>query len=138
MATEITSYDFNAGLAQHKLLASRSLSTGKVYLPPRPMDPEDQSSEMEWVELSGRGKLLTYTVIYVGTSAMIAAGYDRKNPYCVGIVQTEEGPAISAQLVGLDLSHPELIQIGMPMEVVFLERGEGDAKKTFLGFQPAA
>lgn len=138
MATEITSYDFNAGLAQHKLLASRSLSTGKVYLPPRPMDPEDLSSEMEWVELSGRGKLLTYTVIYVGTSAMIAAGYDRKNPYCVGIVQTEEGPAISAQLVGLDLAHPELIQIGMPMEVVFLERGEGDAKKTFLGFQPAA
>lgn len=138
MATEITSYDFNAGLAQHKLLASRSLSTGKVYLPPRPMDPEDLSSEMEWVELSGRGKLLTYTVIYVGTSAMIAAGYDRKNPYCVGIVQTEEGPAISAQLVGLDLAHPELIQIGMPMEVVFLERGEGDAKKTYLGFQPAA
>lgn len=138
MATEITSYDFNAGLAQHKLLASRSLSTGKVYLPPRPVDPEDLSSEMEWVELSGRGKLLTYTVIYVGTSAMIAAGYDRKNPYCVGIVQTEEGPAISAQLVGLDLAHPELIQIGMPMEVVFLERGEGDAKKTYLGFQPAA
>jgi hypothetical protein len=138
MATDITSYDFYVGLTQHKLLASRSLSTGQLFLPPRPMDPKDMSTEMEWVELSGKGKLLTFTVIYVGTSAMIAAGYDRKNPYCVGIVQTEEGPAISAQIMDLDLSHPELIQIGLPLEVVYLERGEGEAKKTFLGFKPAA
>ena len=138
MATEITSYDFYVGLTQHKLLASRSLSTGQLFLPPRPMDPKDMSTEMEWVELSGKGKLLTFTVIYVGTSAMIAAGYDRKNPYCVGIVQTDEGPAISAQIMDLDLSHPELIQIGLPLEVVYLERGEGEAKKTFLGFKPAA
>jgi uncharacterized protein len=138
MATDITSYDFYVGLTQHKLMASRSLSTGQVYLPPRPLDPKDMSTEMEWVELSGKGKLLTFTVIYVGTSAMIAAGYDRKNPYCVGIVQTDEGPAISAQIVDLDLSHPELIMIGMPLEVVYLERGEGEAKKTFLGFKPAA
>ena len=138
MATDITSYDFYVGLTQHKLLASRSLSTGQLFLPPRPLDPKDMSTEMEWVELSGKGKLLTFTVIYVGTSAMIAAGYDRKNPYCVGIVQTDEGPAISAQIMDLDLSHPELIQIGMPLEVVYLERGEGEAKKTFLGFKPAA
>ena len=138
MATDITSYDFYVGLTQHKLMASRSLSTGQVYLPPRPLDPKDMSTEMEWVELSGKGKLLTFTVIYVGTSAMIAAGYDRKNPYCVGIVQTDEGPAISAQIVDLDLSHPELIMIGMPLEVVYLERGEGESKKTFLGFKPAA
>ena len=138
MATDITSYDFYVGLTQHKLLASRSLSTGQLFLPPRPLDPKDMSSEMEWVELSGKGKLLTFTVIYVGTSAMIAAGYDRKNPYCVGIVQTDEGPAISAQIMDLDLSHPELIQIGLPLEVVYLERGEGEAKKTFLGFKPAA
>jgi uncharacterized OB-fold protein len=138
MATDITSYDFYVGLTQHKLMASRSLSTGQLFLPPRPLDPKDMSTEMEWVELSGKGKLLTFTVIYVGTSAMIAAGYDRKNPYCVGIVQTDEGPAISAQIMDLDLSHPELIQIGLPLEVVYLERGEGEAKKTFLGFKPAA
>lgn len=138
MATDITSYDFYVGLTQHKLMASRSLSTGQLFLPPRPLDPKDMSTEMEWVELSGKGKLLTFTVIYVGTSAMIAAGYDRKNPYCVGIVQTDEGPSISAQIMDLDLSHPELIQIGLPLEVVYLERGEGEAKKTFLGFKPAA
>lgn len=137
MASEITSYDFFANLNQHKLMGTRSLTTGQVFLPPRPVDPNDIHSEMEWVEFSGKGKLLTFTIIYVGTSAMIAAGYDRKNPYCVGIVQTEEGPSISAQILDVDVQHPESIKIGMPLEVAYIDRGEGDAKKTFLAFRPA-
>lgn len=137
MATDINSYDFYVGLGQHKLLGSRELSSGHLFLPPRMLDPETQATDMEWVEFSGKGKLVAFTVIYVGSSAMLAAGYDRKNPYCVGIVETEEGPKISAQILDLDLSKPETIQIGMPLEVVYIERGEGEAKKTFLGFKPA-
>lgn len=136
MATDINSYDFYLGLGQHKLLGSRELSSGHLFLPPRMLDPETQATDMEWVEFSGKGKLVAFTVIYVGSSAMLAAGYDRKNPYCVGIVETEEGPKISAQILDLDLSKPETIQIGMPLEVVYIERGEGEAKKTFLGFKP--
>jgi uncharacterized protein len=138
MTTEINSYDFYTGLGQQKLLGSRELSTGHVFLPPRMMDPETLESNMEWVEFSGKGKLVAFTVIYVGSSAMINAGYDRKNPYCVGIVETAEGPKISAQIVDVDLSKPAEIKIGMALEVVFIERGEGEAKKTFLGFKPAA
>lgn len=137
MATDINSYDFYLGLGQHKLLGSRELSSGHLFLPPRMLDPETQATDMEWVEFSGKGKLVAFTVIYVGSSAMLAAGYDRKNPYCVGIIETEEGPKISAQILDLDLSKPETIQIGMPLEVVYIERGEGEAKKTFLGFKPA-
>ncbi len=138
MAIDINSYDFYAGLGQHKLLGSRELSSGQVFLPPRMLDPQTLAGDMEWVEFSGKGKLVAYTVIYVGSTAMINAGYDRKNPYCVGIVETEEGPRISAQIMDVDVSKPESIQIGMPLEVVFIERGEGEAKKTFLGFKPAA
>jgi uncharacterized OB-fold protein len=137
MPTDINSYDFYVGLGQHKLLGSRELSSGHLFLPPRMLDPETLAADMEWVEFSGKGKLVAFTVIYVGSSAMIAAGYDRKNPYCVGIVETEEGPKISAQILDLDLSKPETIQIGMPLEVVYIERAEGEAKKTFLGFKPA-
>ena len=138
MATDINSYDFYAGLNQHKLLGSREQSSGRVFLPPRMLDPETLAADMEWVEFSGKGKLAAFTIIYVGSSAMISAGYDRKNPYCVGIVETEEGPKISAQIVDVDLSKPENLQIGMALEVVFIDRGEGEAKKTFLGFKPAA
>ncbi len=138
MATDINSYDFYVGLGQHKLMGSRELSSGHVFLPPRMLDPDTLAADMEWVEFSGKGKLVAFTVIYVGSSAMISAGYDRKNPYCVGIVETEEGPKISGQIVEIDLSKPETIQIGMALEAVFIDRGEGEAKKTFLGFKPAA
>jgi len=92
---------------------------------------------MELVELTGRGTLLAFTIVYVGTSAMVSAGYNRQNPYCVGVVQLAEGAKISAQILGVDVLHPEQIQIGMPLKATFIERGEGEAKKTFLAFEPA-
>jgi uncharacterized OB-fold protein len=91
---------------------------------------------MEWIELSGQGKLAAFTIVYIAPSAMIAAGYDRKNPYCAGVVELAEGPKVSAQILGVDVLHPEQIKIGMPLKAKFVERGEGDAKRTFLAFEP--
>jgi len=86
--------------------------------------------------MSGRGQLQAYTTINIGLTAMIDAGYDRKNPYCTGIVKLEEGPLISAQIIGFDTGHPELIEIGSELKVAFIERGEGEEAKTFLAFEP--
>jgi len=49
----------------------------------------------------------------------------------------EEGPRISAQIVGLDLSDPATIKIGMPLKQTFVVRGEGESAKKFLAFEPA-
>ncbi len=90
---------------------------------------------MEWVELSGRGKLAAFTSVYIGTSAMIDAGYDRSNPYIAGIVELEEGPRISAQIVGVDSLRPEIEWIGRPVRASFIERGEGDKRRAYLAFE---
>jgi hypothetical protein len=90
---------------------------------------------MEWAEMSGRGKLLAFATIHIAPTAMIEAGYDRKNPYCAGIVQVEEGPAISAQILGVDATQPEQIAIGTPLRVAFVERGEGEEQRTYLAFE---
>jgi len=127
-------YSFQQYLQEHKLMGSRSVATGKIYVPPRPIDPETHSEEMEWVELSGKGKLAAFTAVYIGPSAMIAAGYDRTNPYMTGIVELDEGPMISAQILGLDAVQPDINTIGTPLTVSFIERGEGDAARTFLAF----
>jgi uncharacterized OB-fold protein len=66
---------------------------------------------------------------------MIEAGYDRKNPYCTGIVQLEEGPAISGQILGVDPTRPEEIEIGTPMRAAFVQRGEGEHARTYLAFE---
>jgi len=125
---------FQAYLSEGKLMGSRSKATGKVYIPPRPLDPETHSDEMEWVELSGKGELAAFTSVFIGPNAMIKAGYDRKNPYLSGIVKLEEGPFISAQILGLDAVCPDINIIGTPLTVQFIERGEDEEKRTFLAF----
>ncbi len=132
---EFTSTDHYKALGEHKLIGSRCKSCGKLFYPARPMCPECHGRDMEPIELSGKGKLSAYSVIYIATTAMIQAGFDRKNPYCAGVVQLEEGPSICAQVIGADVAHPGSIKIGSPLAATFLERGEGEAKKTFLGFQ---
>jgi uncharacterized OB-fold protein len=92
---------------------------------------------MEWTEMSGQGHLRAFTSIFIAPTAMIEAGYGRDNPYCTGIVQLEEGPAISAQIVGVDTANPESITVGMPLKAVFVARGEGEEERTFLAFEPA-
>jgi len=135
--SQLTTAHFAQALREHKLIGSRSRSTGELFVPPRPFSPKNFQDDMELVELTGRGTLLAFTIVYVGTSAMVSAGYNRQNPYCVGVVQLAEGAKISAQILGVDVLHPEQIPIGMPLKATFIERGEGEAKKTFLAFEPA-
>ncbi len=132
-----TSTSYNQFLSEHRLMGSRCMQDGKVFLPPRAQCPEDFHTQMEWVEFSGRGKLAAFSIIFIGPSQMIEAGYNRKNPYCAAIIELEEGPKISAQLLDVDAQHPETIQIGMPVQITFVERGPDEHKQTYLAFKPA-
>ena len=95
----------------------------------RTICPKCHSEEMEWVETSGKGKPATFTVIYDGPTLMVVQGFDRKNPYVSGIVELEEGARISARITGVDPTKPAEILIGSPVNVDFVEFGEGDGKK---------
>lgn len=130
-----TATSFAAFLAENRLMGSRCIETGEIFIPPRPMCPHTYSTNMEWVELSGEGKLVAFTSIYIGTSAMVRAGYDRRAPYCAGIVELAEGPRFSAQIVGVDEKHPEAIRIGQPLRAGFVARGEGESRHTQLVFE---
>lgn len=136
MDNQFTNAAYSSFLNEHKLMGSRDKASGVTFLPPRPLNPGNFSTDMEWVEFCGKGKLEGFTVVYIAPTAMIEAGYNRKNPYCVGIVRTAEGPLISAFIEGVDVNQPETIKIGMPLQVSFIDRGEGEAKKSFLAFQP--
>jgi uncharacterized OB-fold protein len=89
---------------------------------------------MEWEQMSGRGKLAAFTTIHIAPTAMIEAGYGRDKPYCTGVVQLDEGPAISAQIVGVDATQPEQIAVGTPLKIAFIERGESEGSRTYLAF----
>lgn len=126
---------FDQYMGEHKLMAARCSKCNGVYVPPRAICPKCQSEELEWVETSGKGKLAAFTVIYSGPTFMLEQGFDRKNPYISGIVELEEGTCISARITGIDPTKPAEIKIDTPLNVDFVEFGEGEAKKTYLAFK---
>lgn len=124
---------FDKYLTEEKLMGSRCVTCGALFVPPRPICVDCHGSEMKWVELSGKGALAAFTCIAIGPASMRAEGYDRHNPYCSGVVALEEGGRVDARIEGVDTKKPEDIKVGMEMQVKYLHRGES---KTFLGFEP--
>jgi uncharacterized OB-fold protein len=124
-------------LSEEKLMGSRCQKCGVLSVPPRSICIKCYGSEMEWVEMKGKGKLVAFTCIAIGPPIMIKEGYDRKHPYVSGVVELEEGVKVVARIEGVDGSKPETIKIGTPLQIGFLHRGEGENPITFLAFRPS-
>jgi len=134
-----TSAQFDAFCKEKKLMGTRCKNCGTISMPPRPLCLKCHSYDMEWIPLSGKGKILSFTVISYGPWTMTNAGYGKDNPYCSGIIQLEEGPRMSTQIVGVDAKNPANIKIGTPVVADFMERGSfslvpevAAVKKTYL------
>ena len=123
-------------LKDEKIMGSQCIQCGAIFVPPRQICVKCHGSEMEWFEFTGRGNLAAFTCISVVPPFMELEGYDRKNPYCSGVVELKEGGRVDARIEGVDASKPEDIRIGMELEAKFLHKGEGEASETYLAFQP--
>ena len=132
----MNSKDFYKALEKGDLIGSRCQDCGSFTIPQRQICPKCHSENIEIISYSGSGELVAYTVIFVPPVNMADAGYSAKNPYCVGIVELEEGPRVSAQILDVDLEHPEKIKIGTPLEMTTITRGEGEGQAAFLAFKP--
>ena len=84
----------------------------------------------------GAGRLVAITSISIGPPAMQEEGFDRENPYCTGVVKPDEGPRVVARIEGVDSRNPESIEFGVPVDAIYLHRGEGEDRKTQLDFRP--
>ncbi len=117
---------FQQYLNEEKLMGSRCRKCGVLFAPPHPICTKCHGSDMQWVELKGKGRLVAFTCIAIGTPAMIAEGYNRKNPYISGVVELAEGVRVDARIEEIDGLKPEAIKIGTPLTVKFRHRGEGE------------
>jgi uncharacterized OB-fold protein len=124
-------------LNDEKLMGSQCNNCGSLFVPPRTICIKCSGTDMEWIEMKGKGKLAAFTCIAIGPPFMTKEGYDRKHPYVSGVVELEEGLKVVARIEGVDGSKPETIKIGTPLTVEFLHRGEGENLTTFLGFKPS-
>lgn len=124
MSENFTINNYFNELKNKRVLGSKCTECGKIHVPPRPICDHCQSQLVERIELAGDATLQAFSVVYVPTSKMIAAGFGRENPNGVGIVKMTEGPMLSAEIFGFDLTHPETIKIGTQVKAKFIERDE--------------
>lgn len=97
--------EYLAFLAQGKFMIQRSRDTGRYIFYPRVAEPLTGSTNLEWVEASGRGTVYSTTVV-------------RKKPeaggdYNVVLVDLEEGPRMMSRVIGLP---PTEVKIGMKVK----------------------
>lgn len=131
----LTSKNFYTALAMDKLIGSKCKVCGHQVSPQRAICPQCQSADVKIVEFSGKGKLAAFTVISVPPTQMAEAGYSGVNPYCVGIVELEEGVRITAQILDVETSAPQSIKIGKPLTMTTIERGSEENRKKYLAFK---
>lgn len=124
-------------LQSKKLMGSKCRDCGEIYVPSRKLCTKCNSTNLEWIKMSGNGKLAAFSCIGVGATFMTDKGYSLKNPYCFSVIKLDEGPMISGQLIGVDEKHPETIQIGTSVKVKFLETDLKGETRVDLGFEPA-
>ena len=82
-------------LAEGRLTTTRGKSSRRLTFPPKPFCPYDWGREIEWVELTGRGRLYSQTIIHATPAA-----FAREAPIRNGIVTLEEGLRVAARILG--------------------------------------
>jgi uncharacterized OB-fold protein len=85
--------EFTDFLKDGKLRGKQCKKCNAIYFPPRAecvkcLAPE---TDMEWIDFSGKGKLLTYTTIHAAPT-----GFQEKAPYTIGVVDLLEGGRLLA------------------------------------------
>lgn len=105
---------FRESLKEGKFLGLKCKQCGAYTAPPRKVCLECDSEDMEVVELSGNGKVKTFTVIYVPVK-----GYQA--PYIVALVELEEGPWITVNIVNVDPDKATMDLIGRKGKVGYKE-----------------
>jgi uncharacterized OB-fold protein len=115
--------DFWAATAAGRLLLKRCLDCGGVIWYPRVICPDCSSLRTEWFEASGRGRVYSYTVNHRGEGA-----YQDRAPYVLAYVELDEGPRLLTNIVAADDAE---LAVGLPVEVVFHDTGEGSALPRF-------
>lgn len=112
---------------RHELVMPRCKTCDQLFFYPRSECPRCLGSDLEWVGVSGRGRLHSFTIINQPANA----AFRDDVPYVYAVVQLIEGPRMISNLVECDV---ESISVDMPVEAVF---DDVTPEWTLVKFKPA-
>jgi len=104
---KLTFKDFNEALKQNKLLGLKCQDCSAITVPPKMACRSCTSTNMEIVQLEGKGKIKTFTTIFVA-----AEGREGEAPYVVVLVELDEGPWVMGNLISIDPDEATMELIG--------------------------
>lgn len=104
--------------AREQLQIQRCTPCGVHYFYPRPFCPTCGSDDVEWTQVSGRARLLSYVINHRPLPPFPA-----DEPLIVAMVELEEGPRLMTNIVDVH-PVPEDLPLDMQLEVSFRRQGE--------------
>ena len=107
---ETKARDFVKFLEEGKIAGTKCKRCWRLYFPPRADCDDCLSSEMEWVGLSGKCRLVTYTNVNFAPPRF---RYDC--PYILAVARFEEGPLVFAPL-SKEIKEDE-VKVGMRLRL---------------------
>jgi uncharacterized OB-fold protein len=115
--------EFWAATGDGTLLLQRCDACGTVIWYPKGFCPACSSFATSWFAASGLGTVYSFTVV-----RKAAGAWQKATPYVIAYVELAEGPRVLTNVVGCD---PGSVEVGMPVQVVFDDTGEGTALYRF-------
>ncbi|MCD0502654.1 Zn-ribbon domain-containing OB-fold protein [Bordetella petrii] len=111
-AIEAWNRPFWQAAREGKLKLQQCSDCGHIRSPINHVCPKCLSGEHEWVQLSGRGTVLSSIVFH----QVYHPAFADDVPYNVSLIQLEEGPRLFSNVVGVE---PGQVKVGEPVQAVF-------------------
>ena len=105
------SQPFFDGARRRELMLQRCPRDGFFHYP-RSRCPYCLGDDWSWEKASGRGELHAFTIDRIGHDPALSS----RIPFAIGVVELEEGPRMTANIVGCEL---EDLRVGMALKVEF-------------------
>jgi len=110
-AIDADSAPFWAAARDGRLSMQRCSTCHRMVFYPRAICPFCMSDELDWIDLSGRGTVYSYTVVHKAPP-----GFADEVPYVVALVDLDEGVRMMSRVVDCSI---ERVAVGIAVQVVF-------------------
>ena len=122
---DVDNRPFWDGCRDRRLMLQRCDACSTWRFPPRPRCPACRSAEATWVQSSGKGEVISYTICH----PPVLASFKDRTPYDVIVVRLEEGPLMISNMLDVEPA------VGMTVKVWFVDV---DSELTLPQFRPAS
>ena len=110
--SSISVQEYLAALKQNRLIGCRCKECGFITAPPRLACRKCSAMDFELVELSGNGRVATFTAVFIPTHHR-----QGKTPYLVALIEMDEGPWVMGNVLGIDPAAATLDLIGQKVKM---------------------